>query len=270
VTTQAGPTEDLRRRLKGLWHPHALTEGEKARVITTVTSIVGHTPPDASGWNMFPDQVDPSQRSLYATTLALLALLHTHRANLPWEGSTARRDTLLESTAKWLIERYDEQSSPPGWHGIFLEEDSNRVYDGLTLQIYDELLWAEAEAGVKLPVTVLKRIPDHLIDCNNRSFDFPITSGTIVAEFTDHQGLKTMGEEPVQYLWHPWAIDCAFRWLDRSARHGAPAEQRTRVRRALGHLVVDLGEDSVRQANLDSYTFRSAEMLYGLSAIAPP
>jgi serine/threonine protein kinase len=36
--------EDLRRQLGGLWPPHELTRGEKGRVVTAVTSIVGHDP----------------------------------------------------------------------------------------------------------------------------------------------------------------------------------------------------------------------------------
>jgi hypothetical protein len=44
LTTQAGLIEDLRKQLESLWPPHELTDGEKARVIPVVTSIVGHTP----------------------------------------------------------------------------------------------------------------------------------------------------------------------------------------------------------------------------------
>jgi hypothetical protein len=52
LTRQAEPIEALRKQLEGLWRPHDLTDGEKARVIPVVTSIVGHTrvigprPPD--------------------------------------------------------------------------------------------------------------------------------------------------------------------------------------------------------------------------------
>ncbi len=37
------PIEDLRNQLKSLWPPHKLTGSEKGRVISAVTSIVGHT-----------------------------------------------------------------------------------------------------------------------------------------------------------------------------------------------------------------------------------
>jgi RNA polymerase sigma factor (sigma-70 family) len=42
LTTQAGPIEDLRRQLAGLWPPHELTPSQKGQVIAAVTSIVGH------------------------------------------------------------------------------------------------------------------------------------------------------------------------------------------------------------------------------------
>jgi lipopolysaccharide transport system permease protein len=43
LTEQARPIEDLRKQLESFRPPHELTEREKVRVITSVTSIVGHT-----------------------------------------------------------------------------------------------------------------------------------------------------------------------------------------------------------------------------------
>ena len=43
LTEQAPQIEDFRKQLVGLWPPHELTGSEKGRVITAVTSIVGHT-----------------------------------------------------------------------------------------------------------------------------------------------------------------------------------------------------------------------------------
>ncbi len=45
LTEQVQQIEDLRKQLESLWPPHELTGSEKGRVITAVTSIVGHTPP---------------------------------------------------------------------------------------------------------------------------------------------------------------------------------------------------------------------------------
>ena len=44
LTEQARQIEDLRKQLESLWPPHELTRSDKGRVITAVTSIVGHTP----------------------------------------------------------------------------------------------------------------------------------------------------------------------------------------------------------------------------------
>ena len=42
-----------------------------------------------------------------------------------------------------------------------------------------------------------------------------------------------------------------------------------RVRRALGHLVVDVGKEILKHAR-EEYTFFASEDLYGLTAINPP
>src|SRR5271157_1944993 len=46
LTEQAQQIEDLRKQLESLWPPHEPTRSDKGRVITAVTSIVGHTPPE--------------------------------------------------------------------------------------------------------------------------------------------------------------------------------------------------------------------------------
>jgi len=43
LTKQARLVEDLRKQLESLWPPHELTRSDKDRVVTAVTSIVGHT-----------------------------------------------------------------------------------------------------------------------------------------------------------------------------------------------------------------------------------
>jgi hypothetical protein len=177
----------------------------------------------------------------------------------------------LKATAQWLIGKFDEKAraegKPPGWHGV--SESANQIFDGLTLQIYAELLRAEAEAGVELPPEILEQIPIHLISCTERDLNFPIASGEFSAAMTDHTNRETVGKESVGFLWYPWAIDAGIRWLERADKRGAPPEQRVRVRRALGHLVVDLGQDAANKARTD-WTFIGAELLYGISEVATP
>ena len=63
--------------------------------------------------------------------------------------------------------------------------------------------------------------------------------------------------------------DCSVRWLEFAEKQQLPKEQRVQVRRALGHLVVDLGDEALKRAQRD-YTFFASEDLYGLAGIKPP
>jgi hypothetical protein len=63
-------------------------------------------------------------------------------------------------------------------------------------------------------------------------------------------------------------IDCSERWLEFADKANLPKEQRVQVRRALGHLVVDLGDEALKRAQRD-FTFFASEDLYGLAVIGP-
>lgn len=234
------------------------------RLAYTQEVLKTYRPVENGGWNMFPNQEEPALNNVYTTALALLALLETRKANLPWEGSVERRDQLLKATAQWLADQYDDKASPPGWRAA--SETGTATVDGLTLQIYGELLRAEAEAGVVLPPRILNQMPDYLAKCAERNFNFPSDSGEFAAFFTDHRRQQYVAREALGFLWYPWAINAAQSWLRRAERVGEPVEQRVRVRRALGHLVNDLGNEAVKKYQSE-WTFQAAETLYGLSSI---
>jgi predicted Ser/Thr protein kinase len=238
-----------------------------ARFEYTQEALKAFRPLETGGWNMYPNQDDPGRADTYATVLALTALLEARRSGLPWEGSEARRDELIRSTARWLVNEYDAAASPPGWRGM--GGASGPTLDGLTLQIYDVLLLAEDEAGVELPEPMLRRIPRHLAECGARPFGFPDAVTTCTASFTNWDGNKRIGKEPISFVWYPWAVSCAAHWLRRAEKRGAPTLDKVRVRRALGHLVVDLGPEAVARARKE-YTFMSTELLWAFSAIPPP
>ncbi|HVG32837.1 MAG TPA: toll/interleukin-1 receptor domain-containing protein [Pyrinomonadaceae bacterium] len=224
------------------------------------------------GWNMFPRQKDLSLHNTYTTALALLALLEMRAAGVGWEGSAERRDALLNETAEWLINDYIDDSDPPGWKAS--GETTNEPIDGLTLQIYSELLRAEVEAGINLSATdkgkkIIEQMPRYLASTAARPLTFPVASGEFAAPIIDRDGKDSMDREAVGFLWYPWAINACVRWLDRAERQGAPMEERVRVRRALGHLVVGLGDEAVKKAS-EEWTFQDAETLYGMAAIPPP
>jgi hypothetical protein len=224
-----------------------------------------YRPDDKDGWNMFPNQENPQLHNVYTTALALLALLETRRANLPWDGSAENRDQLLLSAAGWLAGRYDDKSPEPGWRHAASETSENTV-DGLTLQIYGELLRAEAEAGFVIPAKILEQMPDYLTKCGERNLSFPNDSGEFAALFTDHRGQQYVAREALGFMWYPWAINAAQLWLLRAQRVGEPMEDQVRVRRALGRLVIDHGAEAITKYKSE-WTFQAAETLYGLSSV---
>jgi hypothetical protein len=227
---------------------------------------VAYYPLEDGGWNMFPNQRDPAQHSVYTSALALLALLETRAADQPWQGSRARRDDLLNACAEWLLSQYDHRSEPPGWHAMAGREGP--ISDGLTLQIYSELLRAEREAGFQLLPVISEAITRHLASLAGRPLDFPRVTAPFVVTFTNYSGEQRDEIQTLDFPWHSWAIECCVRWLNRADQTGTSAEDRVRVRRALGHLVVDIGEQGFADAASDKEaTFVAAELLYCLSII---
>jgi hypothetical protein len=222
-------------------------------------------PTNSGGWNMLPSQKDPNKHHLYSTTLALLTLLQAHEAALPWEGSVERRDQLVRQTAQWLIDHFDPKGEPPGWRGI--SEDTLEIYDGLTIQIFAELLQTrKALPDFVIPPAILNEIPRQLALFARRDLSFPVNGGEFLAQYTRFDGNESVGRRLIKYLWYPWVIDCSVRWLEFAEKANLPKEQRVRVRRALGHLVVDLGDEALKRAQRD-YTFFASEDLYGLTTI---
>jgi hypothetical protein len=253
-----------------LARPNLLDAAERERLLAhlayTQEVLRLYRPLDNGGWNMFARQKDPSEANPYTTTLALLTLLELRHARLPWEGSATRRDEMLERTAQWLMNEYDTTTAPPGWRGT--GEGAYEIFDGLTLQIYSLLLRTQEETGFQIAPAVLANIPRHLSGMTARDFSFPIGRAEFSAICIDHERGEYTGKEGVGFLWHPWAIDGAERWLRWAEENAVPNEERVRVRRALGYLVVDLGEEAVKRA-VAEWTFIPAETLYGLTAVKP-
>ncbi|HVF70347.1 MAG TPA: toll/interleukin-1 receptor domain-containing protein [Chthoniobacterales bacterium] len=255
-----------------LQKPDALTEPERQAVLGRMAFLQDfakrYHPVEDGGWNMVASQKDPARHHLYSTTVALLALLQVHAADAPWEGSKERRDELIRQTARWLVERFDATGNPPGWRGI--SEDTRDIYDGLTIQIFAELLQTrKALPDFTLPAEIADEIPRQLTAFARRDLTFPVNGGQFTAFYTGADGSDLVGKRLIKYLWYPWVIDCAVTWLEQAEREGRPKEQRVQVRRALGHLIVDLGDEALRRAKRD-YTFFASEDLYGLTAIRPP
>ena len=254
-----------------LGRPGLLTGEARERALKnlayTQEILKTYRPDNENGWNMFPNQEEPHLHNVYTTALALLALLEARKANLTWDASFETRDQLLLNAARWLADRYDSQSPEPGWRHAASETSEDTV-DGLTLQIYGELLRAEAEAGFVIPPKILEQMPNYLSKCGERNLSFPNDSGEFAALFTDHRGQHYMAREALGFMWYPWAINAAQLWLLHAQRVGEPMEEQVNVRRALGHLVVDHGDEAIQKFKSE-WTFQAAETLYGLSVVPP-
>lgn len=228
-----------------------------------------YRPIESGGWNTFAQQTRPEEHSTYTTTLALLALLETRAAGLPWQGSAEKRDQLLVSTARWLMEQFDNKTTPAGWRAA--PDARGPVSDGLTLQIYGLLLRAEAEAGVSIPAEINDAMLEHLAGLAGRRLDFPLTAATFIRVFRNYDGQMRDETQAVEFIWHPWAIECATLWLRRAEKAGASVENRVRVRRSLGYLVSDLEKEVLNlMLSTETKTFTVSETLYGLSAVPAP
>jgi hypothetical protein len=135
------------------------------------------------------------------------------------------------------------------------------------LQIYAELLRAEAEVSLAVPPGILEAIPRHLDRLVGRPLDYANSLNIIARTFTNYDGKLTTRTIVVSFLWFPWAIEVAHRWLARLERFGGAAEDQVRARRALGHLVVDLGAQGFAAAVDGAPTFVASETLYALAGI---
>ena len=103
LAEQAGPIENLRKQLRGLWPPHVLTESDKDRVITAVTSIVGYS---------YKDDKDLTVRLAYDNKASAVARVNLngdrvfiesiHRYGKPEER---REGNKIQGNSAWWIDQ---------------------------------------------------------------------------------------------------------------------------------------------------------------------
>jgi MTH538 TIR-like domain (DUF1863) len=225
-------------------------------------------PTDSGGWNLFPRQRVPSEHSTYASALALQALLETRAAKLPWQSSEKRRDELIVSTVSWLVRQFDASKAPPGWRPA-PDDRTPTISDGLTLQIAGLLLRAEAEMQLALPEEIARAIQQLVESLADRDHSHPTTNNRFNRAFKNHEGRDFDVMPATEYLWYPWAIEASARCLTRGERLRASTVAQVRTRRALGHLVVNLGQtgELIKKAEDAEESYIAAETLIGLSAL---
>src|SRR4029453_6617795 len=152
--TEAEPTLWTTAAVASALGTPGLPEGERRATFDQYlekaqSAAMRYRPRETGAWNIFPNQKNLDYYSPYSTTLALLALLEVRAAGLPWQGGVEKRDLLLASAAQFLIEHFEEKEGLRGWRRT--AERGDPISEGLTFQIYAELLRAEAEAGIALP-----------------------------------------------------------------------------------------------------------------------
>lgn len=253
-----------------LGRPGAVPEAERPAFLRLLgkahEAALTFRPLDDGAWNIFAQQKDPARYSPYTTSLALLALLETRRAGLPFAGDVERRDRMIEATVRFLGSTFLADTHPPGWRRTVDVNDT--VSPGLTLQNLALLLRAEAEAGLALHPAVERAAPHLLSRLASADMRMPPDAGEFGADFTTHEGRFVKGKESINLLWHPWAVEAGRRWLARDARRPGDRATRTRVARAVGHLAVDLSDEAVEAAGT-GFVFMAAETVYALSAPPP-
>jgi len=230
--------------------------------------------PRMGGWDGIADQVDKSSISTYTTATALQALLDTRRAGLVWDGSTKLRDALIAATAARLVETMHPIELPGttstgayGWQAS--QGDENAFEEGVTLQSLTVLLRAEAETGFVLPARVTQSIPPQLAQIGVATYsgvEGTVSSAHFVEAVRGTPGTHPIGTRYIDFAWYPWAIAVSELWLARSQGR-SDANSENAARRALGHLVVDLGPEA--QADALSHDWAAAELLVNLNLIPP-
>lgn len=271
IYTQAEPTMWNVTALAMALNRRGLLVGEeRARFEARLSEVQAHLDlywdPVSGGWNTYPNQVKPAYHETYTGALALLMLLELHEANLPWKGDAAARDRMLTKTAEWLVSQWNAAGDVPGWRGAV--DDEAPVSDGLTLQIYSELLRAEDQCGLVIPRPLLTAIPRHLQRLDGRSFDSPPSVGRFIRAFVNHEGQSLKENPSVNYVWHPWGVDAVRRWLKRLDAHPISPEHRTQMRRVFAYLVVDLASQIKAKIDTRSFPpFMAGETMYVYSRI---
>lgn len=239
----------------------------RERLLRAQQACEGFRSATPGGWNLYREQRIPERYSPYTTTLALLALLEVHLSGEGWGGDRARLEAMLAETAAFLGRLFVADASPPGWRRT--AERGDKISSGLTLQACATLLRAEEQAGIPVPPAVLAAIPRLLRERSQALAYDDYDMGEYIVDFRAPDGSMVAGKEGINFLSHPWAIDCAGRWLLRARRHPPAPGDLVRVRRALGELVVQQGPDALARAT-SGFVFVASETLLGLGSVSHP
>ncbi len=225
-----------------------------------------YRPHPDGGWNPVPRQVDPGDHYIYTTGLALHMLLAVRAAGAGWRGSPEILDRMIAGTVGWLSGAFVDQPNRSGWRRSL--SDDRAPDAGITLLINAALGRACAEIGTALPERIRDAALASQIALRRRGYDtadpdirFDVQTIPAAGE---RRGLVTV----TRMIWYPWAVSGVASWRRCAAREQLGPEIRRRLDRSLGHLVVGLSSDMLRDVtDPQRQIFVGAETYYGLASV---
>jgi len=236
-------------------------EPMKSWLATTDKILDQYTSSDGITLNSFPRQLDRSEVGMYPTVVLLIALLERRASGI--SGNDPALDDRIRKLAKWLCDQFD--ATHQGWRAFPNAKDGN-VLDGFNYQIYSALLWTEHDLGFQIPEKILHAIPLALMHISDKSYGDPLEEIRYSNKYLDESGNVATAGEDIVLLWHPWALQTAWRWLDR-AEHSRHFNSRDSAiaRRALTHLTEMSGD--VIKSSRQTFTYTPSETLYAMSIL---
>jgi hypothetical protein len=242
---------------------------DRLRYAQKTTAVFEST--EAGRWNVFADQIERGEESVYANALALMALLDAKSANLPWMHSTDQRDALLRATAAVLIDQFEVTSRRSGWRpnvGLAAAQKlAQTVSQELSCMVAAQLLRAEEFEQIRVPAPILAEVDRLLERLASRAFDWTYSTGYYARTFKDLNGRTVAQQANVTFLWYPWAVALCAQTLQRSERL-KDVDRGSRATKCLKHLVVDFKDQVLGELTaVDSSSWHQAESLYALSFV---
>ena len=208
-----------------------------------------HYPPDSP-------QYSEDTPSVHGSILALAILFEAQDLGIDLPHSRERIRALLRFFATERIAPHT---------GLWRQGDVNcQPCEGLSFQIQSTVLsgvlTGALSAKDELVISILAGIPSELALLARMPPSYPLCSGRTAGVSAG----KTVGTS-LYFMWFAWGLSLAARYLE-YASNSQDVLGELAARRALTHLVIDLGEAEVERHKRE-FTYRQAETLLGLAHV---
>jgi hypothetical protein len=214
------------------------------------------------GWNMFFGQLDAEAHDTYSTALGLLAMLDARDAELKLTWNGRPEDKAIVQTAEWFVDSFVSTPGNTGWRRYANDRELD-IYEGLNFQIFALLFRTERAGLMTIEPAIRAAAAEQIRACVGRPFEFPVTSAeydTLVA--TGSRDMRIA--ESINFLWHPWGIECATEWL-RTSRSGDHGSAVNGVLLARDHMILELGPSAyLKYIDRGGRRYIAAEFLYAI------